>query len=109
MSDQVTMVDVDTARAWIDAGDAVVVDVREQHEYNAGHIAGAHLRPLSRWDPDDLPAVPAGKHLLLHCRSANRCGVAAHNLIEHGYQGQINRLAGGMLAWEAAGAPVETS
>jgi rhodanese-related sulfurtransferase len=108
MSEQVTMIDIDTARRWIDAGQAVVVDVREQHEYDAGHIKGAILRPLSSWDPDELPPVPDGKHLLLHCRSANRCGVAAQNLIENGYGGPINRLAGGMLAWVAAGAPVES-
>jgi rhodanese-related sulfurtransferase len=106
MSDQVTMVDVDTALQWIEQGQAVVVDVREQHEYDAGHIKGAILLPLSTWDPDDLPPVPEGKHLLLHCRSANRCGVAAQNLLENGYEGHINRLAGGMLAWQAAGAPV---
>jgi len=107
MSDQVTMVDIETARRWIDEGSAVVVDVREQHEYDAGHIHGANLRPLSQWDPEELPEVPAGKHLLLHCRSASRCGVAAQNLIESGYQGHINRLAGGLLAWVAAGAPIE--
>jgi len=108
MSDQVTMVDIETARDWIESGKAVVVDVREQHEYDAGHIKGAILRPLSTWDPDELPPVPDGKHLLLHCRSANRCGVAAANLLENGYDGHINRLAGGMLAWQAAGAPVVT-
>ena len=106
MSDQVTMVDIETARDWIESGKAVVVDVREQHEYDAGHIKGAILLPLSTWDPDDLPPVPEGKHLLLHCRSANRCGVAAQNLLETGYEGHINRLAGGMLAWQASGAPV---
>ena len=108
MSEQVTMVDIDTARAWIEKGEAVVVDVREQHEYDAGHIKGAILRPLSTWDADDLPPVPEGKKLLLHCRSANRCGVAAQNLLETGYEGHINRLAGGLLAWQAAGAPVVT-
>lgn len=108
MSDQVTMVDIDTARGWIDQDIAIIVDVREQHEYDAGHIKGAILLPLSSWDPDALPEVPEGKHLLLHCRSASRCGVAAQNLIEHGYRGHINRLAGGMLAWAAAGAPIES-
>ena len=106
MSNQVTMVDLDTAEAWIEKGQAVVVDVREQHEYDAGHIKGAILRPLSTWDSDELPEVPEGKHLLLHCRSANRCGVAAQQLINDGYEGHINRLAGGMLAWEAAGKTV---
>jgi rhodanese-related sulfurtransferase len=108
MSDQVTMVDVATALSWIEHDQAVVVDVREQHEYDAGHIKGAILLPLSSWDPSDLPDVPDGKHLLLHCRSASRCGMAAANLIEHGYQGHINRLAGGLIAWVAAGAPIES-
>lgn len=108
MSNQVTMVDIDTARAWIEKGQAVVVDVREQHEYDAGHIQGAILRPLSTWDSDELPEVPEGKHLLLHCRSANRCGTASQQLLADGYEGPINRLAGGMLAWQAAGAPVVT-
>ena len=108
MSNQVTMVDIDTAREWIAKDLVVVVDVREQHEWDAGHIEGATLRPLSTWDSDELPAVPEGKHLLLHCRSANRCGVAAQQLMVDGYEGHINRLAGGMLAWQAAGAPVVT-
>ncbi|HIJ63258.1 MAG TPA: rhodanese-like domain-containing protein [Rhodospirillaceae bacterium] len=109
MSEQITMVDVDTARQWITAGEAVVVDVREPHEHAAEHIAGSHLMPLSAFDPGALPAVPAGKKLLLHCRSAQRCGVAAGYLVQSGYTGDIHRLAGGMLAWVAAGAPVETS
>lgn len=107
MGEQVTMVDVDTARQWIAADQAVVVDVREPHEYEAEHIAGAHLLPLSQFDPAQLPAVPDGKKLLLHCRSAQRCGVAANYLLQSGYTGDIYRLAGGMLAWLAAGAPVE--
>jgi rhodanese-related sulfurtransferase len=102
------MVDVATALRWIKAGEAVVVDVRERNEYESEHIAGAHLLPLSTFDPAQLPAVPEGKKLLLHCRSANRCGVAAQKLIASGYRGHINRLAGGLLAWVAAGAPVET-
>ena len=107
MSEQVRMVEVKTARLWIDAGEAVVVDVREPHEFAAGHIAGAHLLPLSAFDPDLLPPVPEGKKLLLHCRSAQRCGVAADHLVQNGYSGDIYRLAGGMLAWVAEGAPVE--
>jgi rhodanese-related sulfurtransferase len=106
MSEQVKMVDVDTVQDWIKAGQAVIVDVRERHEYEAEHIEGAHLLPLSEFDPARLPSVPADKRLLLHCRSANRCGVAAARLVESGYKGEINRMAGGMLAWVAAGAPV---
>ena len=107
MTDQVTMIDVATLRSWLDAGEVVLVDVREPHEFAAGHIKGAILKPLSTWDPDELPEVPAGKKLVLQCRSANRCGVATANLLENGYQGKIHRLAGGFLAWVAAGQPQE--
>ncbi|HIJ37252.1 MAG TPA: rhodanese-like domain-containing protein [Rhodospirillaceae bacterium] len=109
MTGQINMVDVETLRGWLTTDQVLVVDVRERHEYAVEHIAGAHLLPLSEFDPAQMPPVPAGKKLLLHCRSANRCGVAAARLVESGYSGEINRLAGGMLAWVAAGAPVESS
>ena len=108
MSDQVKMVDTETVLDWIKADQVVIVDVRERHEYEAEHIHGAILRPLSEFDPSQLPAVPVGKNLLLHCRSANRCGMAAAQLLQAGYKGPINRLTGGMIAWTAAGAPTES-
>lgn len=107
MSDQVKMVDVDTLRDWIDNDEVVVVDVREQNEYDAYHIAGAHLVPLSSFDMSKLPKIPDGKKLLLHCRSARRCGSVAEMMLLSGYKGEINRLEGGIESWVAAGAPVE--
>ncbi len=108
VSEQVKMVDTATVLDWIGADKVVIVDVREVNEYAEMHIHGAHLKPLSTFDPNTLPAVPEGKKLLLHCRSANRCGIAAAQLLQAGYKGEINRLTGGMNAWLAAGAPVET-
>lgn len=108
MTEQVKMVDVPTVLDWIAADKVVIVDVREVPEFTAAHIPGATLRPLSSFNPAELPSVPAGKHLLLHCRTANRCGTAAAILINSGYKGEINRLAGGIIAWGAAGAPLES-
>ncbi|HEY1720239.1 MAG TPA: rhodanese-like domain-containing protein [Magnetospirillaceae bacterium] len=108
MPDQVKMIDVQTAQDWIDSGKAVVVDVREANEYQAAHIKGAHLRALSSFNPSDLPQIPEGKHLLLHCRTANRCGTAAGILLQSGYKGEINRMAGGIIAWANAGLPLES-
>ena len=107
MSEQVNMVDTDTVLDWIKADKVVIVDVRERHEHEAVRIPGSLLLPLSEFDPKRLPPVPEGKKLLLHCRSANRCGTASEMLILSGYKGEINRLAGGINAWIAAGAPVE--
>lgn len=108
MSEQVKMVNVATVRDWMKSDQVVIVDVREANEYAAVHIPGAQLMPLSTFNPAALPAIPEGKNLLLHCRSANRCGVAAARLLEAGYKGPINRLAGGMIAWVEANAPVES-
>lgn len=108
MAEQVKMVDIQTARQWIDSGQAVVVDVREANEYQAAHIKGANLMPLSSFNPAKLPPVPEGKKLLLHCRTANRCGTAAGILLQSGYKGEINRMAGGLVAWANAGMPLES-
>ena len=105
MPEQVKMIDVATAKAWIDSGQAVVVDVREVNEFQAAHIKGALLMPLSSFNPAKLPEVPEGKKLLLHCRTANRCGTAAGILLQSGYKGEINRMAGGIVAWAQAGYP----
>ncbi len=83
-----------------------LVDVREPHEYTGdlGHIEGAELVPLSTvveaakaWERDG--------DVVLICRSGNRSGRAAAALASMGFKGLMN-LAGGMLAWNAAGLPV---
>lgn len=107
MSEQVKIVDVETIQDWLDADKAVVVDVREQNEWLAHHLIGAHLLPLSSFDPAALPPVPEGKKLVIHCRSGVRCGTATAKLLESGYKGEINRMEGGINAWIAAGYPVE--
>lgn len=102
----VHMVPPATVRAWLENGQAVLIDVREVDEYAAGRIAGALNLPLSTFDPARLPPVPEGKKLVLHCRSGQRCGMAAAKLVASGYDGEINRLEGGILGWRAAGCPV---
>ena len=108
---KIEIVTADTVRRWIDTGDAVVVDVREEHEYAAGHIAGATLIPLSRFDPALLPASE-GKRLVLHCASGIRCGHAANHLqanqIDDRGPDVIYRMAGGIMGWKQIGGPVQT-
>lgn len=103
-SDQVRFVDAATARRWLEAGEAVLVDVREPPEHAAERIEGALFHPLSGFDPARLPA-PDGRKLVLHCRSGVRCGMAADRLLQAGYAGPIHRLEGGILGWKAAGNP----
>jgi rhodanese-related sulfurtransferase len=107
MSDgpSVGFIEPETLRAWIETGEAVVVDVREPHEYAQAHIEGSTLIPLSAFDPSALPAHN-GKKLVIHCASGVRCGVASQHLLASGFAGHIHRLAGGIQAWHHGGGPV---
>ncbi|TWA72961.1 rhodanese-related sulfurtransferase [Azospirillum brasilense] len=106
MSDQIRTVDAATVMGWLKDGSAVIVDVREPHEHRAGHIPGATLVPLSRFDPAHVPDA-TGKHLVFHCQSGRRCGPASARMAASGHSGDIYRLNGGMAAWMAAAGPVE--
>ncbi len=99
---QVLYVSPDQVAAWRDTGEAVIVDVREPDEWREAHIPGAILMPLSTFDPAALPD-PGPKHLVFHCRSGQRCGMAARKAVAGGYKGVIERMHGGFLAWSARG------
>lgn len=86
-------------------GQAVLVDVREPHEWRAGRARGARHVPL-RQLPDALESLPRGAPVYLICRSGNRSHTAAAYLKQAGFERPIN-VKGGMLAWERAGLPVE--
>ena len=92
---------------WRDHNQAVIVDVREEDEWQEAHIPGAISMPLSTFDPRRLPDAQ-GRHLVFHCRSGQRCGMAARRALAAGFKGTIERMAGGFLAWSAAGYPSES-
>jgi len=64
-------------------GDAALVDVREQAEWDAGHLRKARLFPLSRLAEGDIPDdLPQDKTIYLHCRKGGRAAQAAQILKE---------------------------
>lgn len=63
--------DIDAIKAGLADGSILVVDVREPHEFAAGHIPGAVSLPLSRFDPADIPDAP-GKRIVLSCAAGVR-------------------------------------
>lgn len=99
---QVTDATPEQVRAWLAAGEILLVDVREVNEYAAERIHGALLYPLSTFDPQVLPRE--GRRLVLHCAGGKRSLTAAHKLQESGF-GHVTHLAGGLQAWKAAGLP----
>lgn len=103
---RVAIIDPATARQWVEAGEAVVVDVREFNEHVTERIPGAMLNPLSMFDPASVPELPAGRKLLVHCRTGARCGLAAMRLLAAGYKGPVHRLQGGIMGWKGAGGAI---
>jgi rhodanese-related sulfurtransferase len=98
----VPSVDAATARDLVAAG-ALLVDCREDQEWQAGHAPEAVLLPLSRFA--DAPAeVPRDRQVVVVCRSGHRSLSATAFLLAQGYDA-VN-LAGGMQAWVTAGGPL---
>ncbi|MGV3757584.1 MAG: rhodanese-like domain-containing protein [Verrucomicrobiota bacterium] len=82
-----------------------VIDVREPMEFAGGHLACARLIPLGELE-QRLGEIPTDQPLVVVCRSGKRSGQAASLLQGKGFK-QIRSLEGGLMAWEAAGLPLE--
>lgn len=93
----------------INREDALVVDVREPGEYDAGHILGAKSVPVSRIQSGTLPgdlAKRKEKPIIVYCETGNRSTAAAAALRKQGFA-KVHNLSGGISAWRQAGLPVE--
>ena len=76
----------------------VVLDVREQDEYDAGHIPGAILIPYTQIEEKANEILPDQDQLILvYCRSGRRSKIAAEALVELGYT-NIKEF-GGIIDW----------
>jgi rhodanese-related sulfurtransferase len=100
-------VDASTAAALIADGKAMPLDVREKHEWDAGHISGARHIPLASLATRlQTKALPKDRTVICVCHSGMRSSRARSLLERNGYQA-LN-LSGGMRHWQAAGLPVTT-
>jgi len=81
--------------------DTVLLDVRETHEWTAGHAPGARHIPLAHLRAD---AVPVGSAVLCICRSGHRSARAVVALRAAGID--ATNVGGGMLVWESTGLPI---
>jgi rhodanese-related sulfurtransferase len=87
-------------------GRYLLVDVREPNEVAVEAYPGAIVVPLSSFDPQDIPD-PQGKQVVFACRSGKRSVTASLAAQADGLP-YDKHLAGGMLAWKAAGLPTKT-
>lgn len=105
MSD-IKLIDVATAKAWLDEGIAIFVDVREPGEYAIAHIPGATLMPIGTLNMNTLPQVK-NKKIIIHCQFGKRGSQACEKLLQMNPTLEIYNLAGGLAAWQQAGFYVE--
>lgn len=100
-------VSVDETRERVAKG-AILIDVREDNEYEAAHATGAKHMGRGIIERDIVQTIP-DKHaeIILYCGGGFRSALATDNLQKMGYK-NVWSMAGGWHAWEEAGAPIET-
>lgn len=94
-------------RERLDAGRAVLVDIREPDEFARSHVKGAQSQPLSTWEKAHLSVDPDAD-VIFTCRSGMRTAGACDRLAAR-VNGDAFVLDGGLDAWAKAGLPVETN
>ncbi|MBS4082321.1 MAG: rhodanese-like domain-containing protein [Rhizobiales bacterium] len=97
---------VEQVKAGVEEGSILLVDVREPNELAAERIPGAIDFPLSDFDPSALPD-PEGRRLVFTCRSGRRSVTASKAAQAAGLPHDAH-MAGGILAWKAAGFDTQT-
>ena len=98
-------VDVQTTAALREQPDVMILDVREQDEWDAGHIPGAVFMPMGQV-PDRMSEIPKDKTVIVQCRSGNRSSQVTDFLVQQGFT-NVHNMSGGLNAWQSAGLPVE--
>ncbi len=94
-------VDVHTVAEVKDRDDVYLLDVREQWEYDEGHIPGVTLLPMAEVQ-SRLDEIPTDKEVIVTCRSGNRSGQVTNYLRQNGFD-NVHNMEGGIVAWEQAG------
>jgi len=105
---QVDQIDPGEVHDTLGANGTVLVDVREEHEWNAGHLPGAVHVPRGYLE-SRIEGVVADRdaHLVVYCASGQRSALAAHTLGELlGYR-HVQSLNGGITLWKDRGFGVE--
>ena len=94
-----TMIDQEEAKRMMDTQTVVILDVREQYEFDEGHIAGAVLLPSTNINEETAAAVIPDKDsvVLVYCRTGIRSLYAAATLAGLGYTNVYE--FGGIVTW----------
>ncbi len=95
------------AQTYIRDQGAVILDVREQNEYDAGHVPNSIFIPLGQLEHRLAELHPHRKQaIVVICHGGKRSATACVHLRNHKFEQPMN-IAGGILAWRKARLPVE--
>jgi rhodanese-related sulfurtransferase len=100
---EVREVSREEARKLLDEG-AQLVDVRADHEWDAGRIAGATHVPLPQL-PERLGEIDKEQPVVVYCRGGNRSSMATAALADAGYDAV--KLSEGIVGWSGEDLPLE--
>ena len=104
---EIDEVDAMRTRELIESGNPVIVDVREQDEWDEGHLPGAIHIPRGNLESRIETAVAdRSQPIVVYCAAGNRSAFAAKTLEELGYEDVVS-LAGGFTDWKRNGFPIE--
>ncbi len=104
---EIDEVDAPHAHELIERDAPALVDVREQDEWDEGHLPGAIHIPRGNLESRIEQALPdRSKPVLLYCAAGNRSAFAAQTLEQLGYE-RVSSLAGGYTDWKRNGYPTE--
>lgn len=94
-------IDAVKAKALLDSGKAVLIDIRESDEFAREHVPEAHHVPLSGFSPKDFPH-DRNKIAIFHCASGARTAGAAPQILGTGFA-EVYQLEQGLSGWKKAG------
>ena len=108
-------ISIEEAKKMIEENNIFVLDVRTPAEFNASHIGGAKLIPISNAFGSKMNSemllesrineIPKNKKILVYCRTGHRSAIAGKLLINKGYS-EVYNVKGGITAWINAGYPI---
>jgi molybdopterin/thiamine biosynthesis adenylyltransferase/rhodanese-related sulfurtransferase len=110
IKEQIPEIDPTEVEAILQSDDpsAVVVDVREQQEWDESHIPGAKHVPRGYLEQRIGRAAPdLDQHVILYCQSGNRSAIAAKTLIEELGYTNVESMNGGITLWKQRNFPIE--
>lgn len=102
----ITEISAADARKQAEAGDSILVDVREESDWREGHAEGATNLSRGTIELEIEEQIPdLTKPIICYCGGGSRSALVAESLQKMGYE-NVRSMAGGMRAWKEAGLPM---